>query len=95
MITPDPPLPPPAWARTAAALACAALVPLGVLLMQQTYSLGWLPTLPYGILGDIFPNPEWVLYGTICVLLGCLGVFFTLPPLLPSTDVVVDAIGPR
>jgi hypothetical protein len=95
MTTPDSTLPPLTRARAGAALACAALVPLGVLLMQQTSSLGWLPTLPYGILGDVFSNPEWVLYGTLCVLLGCLGVFFTLPPLLPAREAVADATGLR
>ncbi|HVA91750.1 MAG TPA: glycosyltransferase family 39 protein [Chloroflexota bacterium] len=79
-------LPSPSRGRTAIALACAGLVPLGVLLMQQTYVVSWIPMPPSRILDQAFPNPEWVIYGTLLALLGCLGVFFFLPPLLVVTN---------
>ncbi len=95
MIMPNVPTSRSARVRAVVGLACVALVPLGVLLMQQTYHIGWLPTFPYGILGDVFPNPQWVFYGTLCTLLGCLGVWFELPPRLSPAEAPADDAGVR
>jgi hypothetical protein len=54
----------------------------GILLMQQTGSTGWLPALPTFFLSAIFPNPLWVLYGTLVALIGCVGVILFLPGFL-------------
>jgi hypothetical protein len=84
-----------AFARASIGIACAVLVPMGVLLMQQTYQITWLPTFPYGILGEVFPNPQWVFYGTLCSLLGCLGVWFALPPPWSADEAPAEEAGLR
>jgi hypothetical protein len=81
--------------RAASAVVCAALVPLGVLLMRQTSTISWIPAPPSGNLGQVFPNPEWVIYGTLMALLGCLGVFFLLPPLPLAEEAPACASGLR
>ena len=65
----------------ALALVSAALVPLGVLLMRRTETVSWIPAPPSGSLNQVFPHPEWVIYGTLTALLGCLGAFLLFPPL--------------
>ncbi len=95
MTAPNPSLPRSASGRPLLGLIGAVLVPLGVLLMQQTYDIAWLPTFPYGILGEVFPNPKWVFYGTLCALLGCVGVWFALPPLLSPNEAPADDAGLR
>ncbi|MGH2411191.1 MAG: hypothetical protein ACRDGS_12595, partial [Chloroflexota bacterium] len=67
--------------RAASAVVCAVLVPLGVLLMRQSSPISWIPAPPSGSLNQVFPHPQWVIYGTLVALLGCLGVFFLRPPL--------------
>ncbi len=75
----------PRW-RLALGLGSAALVLAGILLMQQSYTSPSLPTLPAGVWADVFPNPQWVLYGTLCALIGCVGAYFFLPGLLPLEE---------
>lgn len=86
MIGPHPTSPPRSCKRPALALGFAALVPLGVLLMRQPASPSWLPMPAIGLLSRVSPNSAWVLLGSIVALAGCLGAFWLLPPILPSTE---------
>jgi len=79
---------------TARALAVVggALIFLGILVMRRSDAAAPPPALPIGILADVFPNPVWVLIGTLCAVLGCIVAFVWLPE---YTWVDRDAPQPR
>ncbi len=49
----------------------ALLVYMGIRFMHRQDPPPFLSSLPIGILARVFPNPWWVLVGTLVVLLGC------------------------
>ena len=63
--------------------------------MRQSFTVSWIPAPPSGRLNQVFPHPEWVIYGTLVALLGCLGAFFLFPPLLPADEVPASDTGLR
>ncbi|MDB5074479.1 MAG: hypothetical protein JWO42_658 [Chloroflexi bacterium] len=57
---------------------------LGVHVMHEQAAFTLWTGTPIGIFGDVFPNPQWVLLGTLCVLVGCLLAAFSLPALVTA-----------
>ena len=81
-----------AGAHAASGLACALLVLAGVLWMEGIGMPGTLPTLPTFVLGDVFGgDAQRVLYGTLLLLLGCVGAAIFLPTYTPATEQRADA----
>jgi len=73
--------------RAAAVVLAAGLAFAGVQLLHRTEDFAQIPNLPTGILGGIYAYSQWVLTGTIVILLGCLLAFLCLPlSLLPMPD---------
>ena len=59
--------------RSLPAMLCALLVLLGILLIGQGSLPILLPHLPTGPFAGVFPHPQLVIYGTLLLLVGCLG----------------------
>lgn len=74
--------------RSLLAMLSALLVLLGVLLLGQGSLPVSLPHLPSGPFARVFPHPQSVLYGTLLLLIGCLGCGVSL-----SGCLVIDVRG--
>jgi len=66
---------------TAISLSGVVLVFAGVLLMHDQDAVTLWPGIPVGVLADVFPNSQWVLFGTVLLLAGGLLVTFSEPGL--------------
>ena len=65
--------------RLPVAMAGVALIFAGIIFMAQSQGSAPFSSIPAGALADIFPNPDSVVFGTICALLGMIAVAECLP----------------
>ncbi len=61
----------------AAAIGAPVLAVAGILLMLRAGVV--FPSLSLGIMSDTFPNPQWVVLGTLCGLIGAAVAYVGLP----------------